>query len=321
MPIIPGREEDFMFRSQYIAAVLDYWDNTDQSRVDHAFLASADLKFSNDVALKISDNFQKTADPPNSELTGLEKRIRNVSEVVVGYVMDKISCDLGYQNIRDDYNTLNNLDKYGHVITATVYYAVSPKTSVLGEYSFGETIYDNSSTNSDSLYHEYRLGVKGDIAPKLTGTAKAGYRTTDYKDAGKANFTGFTVFLNLAYNIQQRTVINVSAERSTEDSTYSTNSYFEYNKIGLKIDHELLDRLFLMSDAYFQFNKYPEQTTEGSVTDKREDTLWSEAVGLRYEIKDWVSLETKYEYKQRDSEFSTFDYKDNRFTTKVNLTF
>jgi len=321
MPIIPGREEDFTFKAKYAASFLKFWDYTKQDRVDHNISALADFKFSNDFTFKIEDNFQKTAEPPTSELTALERRFRNTVQVVLGYMREKIGFDFGYKNIRDDYNNLNDLDKHEHVFTTTGYYQLFPKTSIFGEYNFGEVIYDKNNTNSDSKYHQYRLGVKGQIAPKLTGLVKIGYKKTDYKDSSKNNFEGFTAFVNVTYDLKERTALNAYLERGSEESTYSTNSYFEYAKGGLKLDHELLDRLFLVGGGYYQINKYPDQTTEGSVTARRRDKVYDGTVGLRYEIKDWVFLETDYEYKQRDSKFATFDYKDNRFSTKVSITF
>ncbi|MFH1640905.1 MAG: outer membrane beta-barrel protein [Candidatus Omnitrophota bacterium] len=321
MPLVPGREEDFILKLKYDADFIKFWDYTKQDRFDHNLSAIADLKFANDFTLKIEDKFQKTADPPNNELTTLEKRYRNDSKVTLGYLREKIGFDFGYENIRDKYNNLNSLDKYEHVLTATGYYQLLPKTSIFCEYNFGRTIYDNNDTNSDSEYHQYRLGIKGQIAPKLTGLFKAGYKKTDYKDSSKEDFTGFTTFVNVIYNLKERTTLNVYSERGSEESTYSTNSYFEYNKIGLKVDHELMQRLFLVSGGYYQLNKYPEETTEGSLTAKREDKLWDGSIGLRYEVKEWVNIEANYEYKQRDSKFSTYDYKDNRYTVKINFMF
>ena len=321
MPIIPGREEDFKLEAKYAASFLKFWDYTKQDRVDHIISALADFKFSNDFTFKIEDNFQKTAEPPTSELTALERRFRNTIQAVLGYMREKIGFDFGYKNIRDDYNNLHELDKYEHVFTTTGYYQLFPKTSIFGEYNFGKIIYDNNTSNSDSEYHQYRLGIKGQIAPKLTGLVKAGYKKTDYKNSSKKDFAGFTTLVNVTYDLKERTTLNAYLERGSEESTYSTNSYFEYDKVGLKLDHELLDRLFLVGGGYYQINKYPDQTTEGSVTARRRDKVYDGTVGLRYEIKEWVNLETNYEFKRRDSKFSTYDYKDNKYIMKINFMF
>ncbi len=321
MPIIPGREEDFTFGARYCANFIEFWDNTNQNRIDHNISSKADFKFASDVTLKIEDNFQKTADPPNSELTGLEKRFRNNINSVVGYMKEKLGIDFGYNNIRDDYNSLNDLDKYEHIFTTTGYYQLFSKASVFGEYNFGKIIYDDSSTNSDSEYNQFRLGIKGEIASKLTGLVKAGYKKTNYKTSGKNDFEGLTTFANVNYAFSERTKLNIFADRASEESTYSSNSYFEYNQIGLKIDHGLLEKLFLVSSGYYQFNKYPDETTESSTIAKRKDQISDGSIGLRYEMKEWVSLGTNYEYKQRESKFDTFDYKDNKVTVNANFVF
>ncbi len=321
MPLVPGREEDSIFKLKYDADFIEFWDYTNQDRTDHNASAVADLKFPNDFTLKIEDQFQKTADPPNSEITSLEKRFRNSSQAVLGYMREKVGFDFGYENIRDKYNNLDSFNKYEHVFTTTGYYQLFPKTSILGEYNFGKIIYDNNDTNSDSKYNQYRLGIKGQIAPKLTGLVKAGYKNTDYQNSSKKNFTGFTTFVNVAYDLKERTTLNAYLERGSEESTYSTNSYFEYSKAGLKLDHKLLERFFLVGGGYYQLNKYPDQTTESSVTARRRDKIYDGTVGLRYEIKEWTNLEVNYEYKKRDSKFSTYDYKDNRYAVKINFMF
>jgi hypothetical protein len=321
MPIVAERQEDFMFRAKYAADIIEFWDETNQSRVDHTISALADFAFANDFTLKLDENFKKTADPPNSELTDLEKRIRNTIQIFLGYIREDISFDLSYGNIRDDYNKLNNLDKYEHIVTATGYYQIFPKTSIFSEYNFGTIAYDDSATNSDSDYHQIRFGLKGEIAPKLTGVIKGGYKYTTYDDSSKEDFRGVTIFGNLTYNLQERSALNIYGERSSVESTYSVNSYFESNKIGLKLEHQLLERLFLVAEGFYQLNKYPEETAEGSETAKRRDHIWNGGVGLRYRIKDWVVTETNYEYKQRDSKFATFDYENNKVTIKVSFLF
>jgi hypothetical protein len=321
VPLVPGREEDFILKLKYGVNFIKFSDYTKQDRFDHNVSAIADFKFANDFTLKIEDQFQKTADPPNSELTALEKRWRNIGNLVFGYTREKIGFDLGYNNIRDVYSSLNNLDKNEYVGTATGYYQLFPKTLIFGEFNYGKIEYDNNSTNSDSDYQQYRLGVKGDIAPKLSGVAKAGYKATSYEATSMKNFKGFSAYLNLIYNLSERTTLNAFIERSSEESSYATNNYFEYNKISLKVDHELLGKLFLASTGGFQLNKYPEETTEGAVTEKRQDKIWDGTIGLRYELKEWASLGINYEFRKRDSKFSAYDYEDNRYTLKIGLIF
>jgi len=321
MPLVAEREEDFMLKARYTADIIEFWDDSEQDRVDHAVSALADFKFVNDFTLKLEEDFKKTADPPNSELTALEKRLRNISRVVLGYKREKIGIDLGYRDIRDDYDNLDSLDRREDVITTTAYFQLFPKTSLFGEYNYGKIVYDNNDTNSDSDYSQWRLGLRGEIAPKLTGIIKAGYKSAAYNDSSKDDFEGFTIFGNLIYRLKERSSLNIYGERGSIESAYRTNSYFESNVIGLGLDHQLLEKLFLVGGVSYQLNKYPDTTQEGGVRAKRRDYIWDAKLGLRYEMKDWVIIETDYEYKQRDSKFAAFDYEDNRATTKISLLF
>ena len=321
MPLVAQREEDFLLKAEYAADIIEFWDYSGQSRIDHSISTTADFLFANDVTFKLKDNFKKTADPATSELTALEKRLRNTVEAVLGYKREKIGVDLGYTNIREDYDALDSLDKYEHVLTATGYYELFPKTSILCEYNFGQIIYDDNATNSDSEYNQWRIGLEGEIASKLTGVVKAGFKSTSYDDASRSDFNGFTLFANLTYKMRERSTLNIYGERESVESTYRTLSHYESNKIGLTLDHQLLERLFLVLADSYQFNKYPDETTENSLTAKRKDTIWDGKIGLRYEIKDWLHMETGYEYKQRDSKFATFDYKNNIFSVKATFVF
>lgn len=323
MPLIPSREDSFILETTYAADIIKFWDNDEQDRTDHTLHAAVDCEFANDWTFRVEDDFKKTADPPNSELTSLVKRIRNTGNIVVGYIRDKIGFDVGYKNIRDDYDnsTYSSLDKYEHVITATGYYQLFPKTSVFGEYNYGRFDYDEGGTNSDSTYNQFRVGLKGEIAPKLTGTVKAGYKTTSYEQSSKDDFKGGTIWSNLTYEIQERTTMNIYGERGAQESSYSTNSYYAANRAGIRLDHQLLDRLFLITGGSYQLNKYPDETTEGSVTAKRKDDIWSADIGLRYEIREWSAVELMYERKERDSKFNTFDYEDNKISTRVSVLF
>lgn len=321
MPLVPVREKDFIFEGGYHADIIRFWDYTHQNRVDHTAHGLADFKFTNDFTLLIKERFRKTADPATSELTALQKRWRNTAGAVAGYKREKIAVDLGYENIRDKYLDLVNLDKWQNIITPTFYYQLFPKTSVFGEYNYGIIDYDEHTTNSNSHYHQFRIGLKGEYFPKITGIVKAGYEHRIYDESIKSDFSGFTMYGNVIYRFKERSTLDIYGERRPVESTYSTNSYFAANTIGFKFDHQLLERLFLIGGAYYKHNKYPDETTEGSKTAKRRDSILDGKLGLRYEIRDWIHVEGSYEYKQRDSKFSNFEYKDNKVLGKVSVVF
>lgn len=165
------------------------------------------------------------------------------------------------------------------------------------------------------------MGVVGELWPKLTGTVKAGYRYVKYDESDKNDFSNFTMFGNVKYDMSERTMINLFAERTSTESSYETNSFFETNKIGLKLVHLLLEGLWFNWGSFFQYNRYPTETTEDGTTAKRRDTLWGLDAGLKYEIKEWLFVIAGYEFKQRDSKFDIYDYNDHRISARVAVKF
>lgn len=320
MPLVAVRESDFNFQTAYFADILQFSDHKDQDRTDHYSSTVADFLFANDFTLRVADDFVKTADPPNSELTDLQKRLRNVASIVGGYTREKVGVDVGYSNIRDDWKSRDNLDKYEHVISTTGTFYYSPKTSVFGEFDFGIIDYDEQTTNSDSDYQQWLVGLKGEVAPKLVGVVKTGYRSSNYED-GRSDFNGVTVYGDLTYDLQERTTIVLSGERGPVESTFDTNSFFEANKVSLRFEHELLEKLQLQGGGFYQRNEYPDSTTIGTKTAERQDDIGSLSVGLIYEVREWLAAKTSYEYKVRESEFSSLDYKANEVKVSLSLLF
>jgi hypothetical protein len=317
MPLIPQREDDFILKTSYQADIFEYYDEKKQDRVDHTVRGTLDFKFTSDFRLRLKDSYKKTADPPDSEKVSLEKRYRNIFDAILSYEREKIKLEGGYRLSRDDYKELNTLDKDDTMFTGIIFYRIFPKTSILAEYNYGLIEYDTDQTNSDSNYYQIRAGVTGDLLPKLTGTVKAGYRRVDYDQSGKNDFSGFTLFGDTRYTVTERTLINLSVERTSEESSYSTNSHFTSTEIGIKVNHQFLERLGLNSGAFYRWNRYPDETTEDSKTEKRKDKIGGVNIGAKYEIKEWLFVTADYEYKRRTSNFPIFEYRDHKTSVSI----
>lgn len=321
LPLVPQRQEDFMMTVSYEADIIRFWDHDAQNRVDHLASGLLDLTFSNDLRLRIGDNFEKTEDPPDSERTAIEERFQNAFDTTISYDRERIRVQGGFRAVRDDYDDLDNLDRTDNMFTGAIFYQIFPKTSVFAEYNYGMISYDNNMTNSDSEYHQGRLGLEGNLLPKVTGTVKAGYRTVGYDESDKDDFSGFTLYGKIKYNATKRTVINLSAELTSNESSYSTNSYYESILVKLTLDHQIVERFWFYSGGFYGENRYPDETIENFITRKRRDDIWGLNTGMRYEIRRWLYVRTGYEYKERDSNFAEFDYVDHIASVALSVMF
>ncbi|MEI9477818.1 MAG: outer membrane beta-barrel protein [Deltaproteobacteria bacterium] len=320
-PLVPSRGDDYVAEAEYHANFLDFFRNDQLSRVDHTAHAAIRGNFPMGFGAKITEDFIKTQDQANNELTALQKRWWNKIDARVNYTREKITLEAAYTVIMNRYLQSHNLSYNDHMITAAVFYNVSEKTRVFNEFNLGRIQYRKSPTNSNSYYYQDRIGVEGKIAPKLTGTAKFGFRFQDYERKTSKNYAQCTAFGNIKYDFSERTTFNLYGESRPEESSYGSNSYYVSNIVGLKGEHLFTKRIAAEGGVFWAYDRYPDLTTEGDQSAKRKDTLWGSDVTLKYEIRKWWLLDTSYRFKQRDSRFHNFSYNDQQVTMRSSFLF
>jgi len=315
---LPMEQNKFTF--DYHADLIKYWDHTKESTTDHTASVLMDLNSPTGFGLKLTDLYKATSTPANSEMTEREARVRNTGTLNINYGMDRLTVGLGYSNILDHYDTLDYLDKTQDIFTLTTGYRFLPQTSFLLEYNYGRINYDKN-INSDADYRQVRVGLKGNLTPKLTGLVKLGYQWRDYDQPGKKDFNGRAILVNLIENISSRTQLKLSGDWSVNESSYWPNNYYRLSKMGLKLKQELGYKWSLDLGGSYQLNKYPDETTELGQTAKRKDNIWTGEVGLTYQIQKWLTTGISYRYKERSSNLDVFDYGDNQLSFKVSAVF
>ncbi|MFH1355230.1 MAG: outer membrane beta-barrel protein, partial [Candidatus Omnitrophota bacterium] len=276
----------------YRADFIKYYNYTREDTEHHTLSCLVDLKLI-PFRLRFEDSFERTSDPADSEKTAREDRIRNISSLKIIRQQDRLEFEMGYSNITDDYDNDSELDKLEDILTLTSYYKFFPKVSFLLEYNYGQICYDET-THSDSNYNQIRVGFKSVDTAKLSGLVKVGYQKRDYKEQGKGDFEGLSVFANLTEKLSSRTKVELSSDWAVNESSYSTNNYYVLSGLGLKLTHKLGPKWTFSSEGSYYLNKYPQETTEGAQRAKREDDIWTGGFGLNYQLQKGVSLGIGY---------------------------
>ncbi len=279
----------------------NYWDA----------LAGAQLK--NDW-MTIGDRFIYTSDPANSSLTDRAKRIQNV-----GYAAFKTSSEktfgLGFSvdDIFDRYMEADweYLNRNRVNLGAQVYYNLSPKTNFFVEYVYSDINYQEDNI-SDSTGNSIGLGVNGQIAPKVTGTAKLTWDMRDYdesvEDANSYNdLLGYYVALEWQPTTQN--TIRLSGARRMEETLYDVNRYFEDTIVSLYGSQKIYDKWTASLTLSWENMAYP----YSSGGDKRNDDLYTIRPAVDYQFKEWLSAGVWYQWRNRDSNKGWFDYDRNQF--------
>ena len=264
--------------------------------------------------MTIGDRFVYTSDPANSSLTERVERIQNV-----GYASFKTSSEkmfglgLSVDDIFDrymkaDYDYMNrNRVNLG----AQVYYNLSPKTNFFLEYVYSDIDYQEDNI-SDSTGSSVGLGVNGQIASKVTGTAKITWDMRDYDHSvdGAHNYNDLLgYYVALEWQPTTQNTIRLSGERRMEETLYDVNRYFEDTIVSLYGSQKIYDKWTASLTLSWENMAYP-YSSDG---DKRNDDLYSIRPAVDYQFKEWLSAGVWYQWRNRNSNKGLFDYDRNQF--------
>lgn len=275
----------------------NYWDA----------LAHVDLANDN---IKLGDRFIFTSDPVNNAETERAKRLQNH-----GYFSWQSSTEktfgigINLSDIYDHYidDEWENLNRNRFNAGAQLNYNVSPKTKFFLEYMFSDITYDENKVNN-SRGDTFALGVNGQLASKVTGTAKATYAMRNYNHdlAGADNYNDLVgYYAELVWKPSQNDKVRLSGERRMEETLYGVNRYYVDTAVSLYMGHKFWDKWTASVTFSYDNMAYPKGN-------KRKDDFYSARPELDYQFKDWLSAGVWYNFTTRHSTLDTAAYDRNR---------
>jgi len=319
---LPLREHNLSV--EYDTAINLFGKNTDQNYVNHRVRGLAEFDFTH-FRISVSDMYRYFSDRAGSEDTNRIKRQNNRLRFGIDHEFDQLGYDLGYTFELEDYIskkvivgdlTYEDKDRLLNIFDAQLSYRFMPKTKALLETYLGFVSYD-SSMSSDSWYIETLVGLEGELTSKIDVNFKGGIRHQDYDKAdfsASNDFTNFVARGGVRYNMTKDDIIDLNFERSINESTFDRMNYYTMDYVGAEYTHMFTKKISGRVFGGYQWNRYPSEATVSGVTKKRQDHFFSTGTLLRYDIRKWLSIEAKYEYKHRDSNFSAYDF-DQHLTT------
>jgi hypothetical protein len=305
----------------YRAEILRYFTLEDQDTVHHIGAFQLRLDFPRTL-LTLRDDYTLTSDPPNSELTGRIESITNVLAPAVEYrFTSRISTEVRYGWTAVDFNQddLNDLDRDEHAFGVTVFWKFLPRADVGLGYRYGFTNFD-TATDRDVTEHTVNLNLRGDVTPKLSSTLWFGYDWRVGKHRSDADYSGWVIGGGLAYRATEAWTFNLTADRSTQESTFGDSAIYVTTGASLSAAYQR-GKLALSGRVGGGYNDYPTKQTVGSQTDWREDYFYGAGAGADYDIQPWLRVGLEYLFTGRDSNFQTFDFADHRVAVKATLQF
>jgi hypothetical protein len=317
-----GRHKiDLGFRAE----IVRYF-NLDNQDTEHYFvLGNLLLDFPGGLKVNLKEDFARTSDPPGTELTGRLGSDTNVLSPSVEFGFAQryaIGFEYVWTHVNFDRDTgVESLDRDEHTFGVTGFYRIQPKTDLLLNVGYGFKDFDNASRRDVNRYFVL-AGVRGELSSRLTSTFRIGYEVRDPKRGDVGSFEGYIVGGDFVWKPTDRTRITLVTERSVQESVFQTNFAYVTSQATLSAEHYLTRKLLVSARLYGALSDYPEKAQKGNgIAAWREDILGGVGVGIEYTIQRWLAVSADYTHTRRESNFDTFDFRDDIVGAKVTLSF
>lgn len=285
---------------------------TEDSSTNNFWNAAGSVQLKNSW-LNVGDNFIYTSDPANSALTERAERIQNI-----GYVSFKTSSEkkfgvgISADDVFDRYmkSEWSYLNRNRVNLGAQLYYNVSPKTNFFAEYTYSDISYQDNKEN-ESTGNSVGLGVNGQLASKLSGTAKITYDMRDYDEsiAGVDSYNDLVgYYVALEWQPTARNTVRLSGQRRMEETLYGNNRYFADTLVSLYASQKIYDKWTASLTLSWEDMDYAYEY-QG---EKRNDGVYTIRPEVDYQFKDWLSAGVWYQWRNRDSNTEGYDYDSNK---------
>ena len=194
-------------------------------------------------------------------------------------------------------------DRYELDGTIDFGYEFSPGYSAFIRQTVGVRRYErNISQGKDSVGYATDIGLRVEVTRLVAAEIFGGYMMRDY-DAFKDE-TGFGFGLNLIYDVERGTRIQVNSSRSFEETIFSNSSGYTSSNFAVIFERELSYALVGTASAYYTKNDYADIN--------QEEEVYGGHLGLKKYLTRNLALGVGYDFDMRDSSAANRDFERNR---------
>lgn len=288
--------------------------NRRQNDQNQNFIALVNLHFPS-WYINVLEQFSETSGRAGTTLTDRIPRYDQSVNPKIGYRWRRATFEAGFRHwVRDFRRQVDDAYDFQNVEwTGVVYYDLFARLKVLAEYQVAQIDYDDNYKRNGT-FQQARIGLEGEVMPNMTVKLRVGPHFRNYETDSKPNFNSWVGELRVEYDMRENLKWEAGLSRKPVEATYFDINYYLQHLAEFGGEYRILPRWTVFSKARYYRHNYPERATEGTRSGFRRDDVVSVKSGLRFEPREWMEWEASYTYVRKDSNFSSHDYTDNRFT-------
>ena len=317
---------DHRFEGGYGMEIVNFVKDEEENAINHLAHLMGEFNFK-DLQITVEDSFEKSTSRLFSETSARDELIINSVDVMARYDRPHWAAETGWTHNTIDHRTpeFNNNDYNEDILALLGGYKILPKTLLLAELDLGTVYYDNNASNADQDYWQILGGIRGDLTSDITVTMKGGFQNRELGDVPgqgpQTDFDGMVADADVVYRLTDSDIFRGGYVRTVKTSTFQNNSWYRQDKIYVSYRKRFLQKWYLTPQTSWQLNDYPEGSTIGTVTKKRDDHFWQAGASLRYKIREWLWTGVSYNFRLRNSDFDVLDYDSNRVVFDVSMAY
>ncbi len=306
-------ERPFQAFLNYEAAIKRHSNFDNEDITTHKLHALARGTTAGGLSLEANEVFNRSYDAYATGVTTGQSRfdsnlIQLSGRVPVG---ERFGLRLDYHNFIVDYDAAANSfrDRTDNKLAAYFYYAWSQKTKFFVQYSYLDIEYDTEISLDNSQQRAY-LGIDYKVTEKVRALGKLGYNSKD-NSGSLGDRDDFVYELQADYQFTPKNNLNLQLWRKLKESDTAGTTGILGSWFAATFSQKLGQRMVASAMAGWARDDYDGTITVGSKTDERQDDYLMVTLSLSYAMQKWFEINAGYNYVNRDSSFSSFNYDSN----------
>lgn len=310
-----ARERRVQGYALYEANILKYNRYQDEDRVDHRLQGMLKFSTRSRLSLELVDVFERNSDPygtggrTDRTLDTFDANLFNA--ILVSRLSTKVLLRADYGHYTLDYADARNSyrDRNDDSYSGYLFFQSTPKTALFVQAEYITIDYDEG--NIDPRHNNYYLGIQMQTSANTRGRVKVGYGTQEY---GPSEDENYLAEVQLDYFFTPKTSFYLQGTRrileSDVNQTEVENILSHRALLGYR--QQMTARLRADAGLFINRNDYNGTVTIGTreTTDYYLDDFGGRA-SLGFSPLTWLNLTLGYEYRERDSNIDSDDYRNH----------
>ncbi len=328
LPAVTAEIQNEKFRAAggYGMEIVNYVDNHDENSINHFAHGIMEYQFT-DLRVSVEDTFSKVQSRASNANSIRDDVASNAVQVLAKYDRPRYAVEPGWvhNTVNHDAVTLDDLDYNEDIFSLLTGYKITDLTLLLLQNDAGITYYGRKTVNSDQAYWQILGGFRGEYITNISMEAKAGFQARRADNiptqVEQKDYNGLVADVNVSWKISERDAFSFDYIRNVRNSTFQNNSYVNVDRASVAYSKRFFEKWILTPEFAWQLNHYPHSVTVQGEDDRRNDHFWETGVSLRYQVQEWLSAGVGYYFRNRASNFSAFDYNNNRVVCDISLAY